>query len=303
MDKTLLISLQRLIRERPQRVPSNRRLRAFAEELGVGRLLGNHLHFTHRELDLIERECNRQVGGQASAVDLQAVDRMQAASELRDEKWAAGGVFEQLLNVARLGDLPIALKDGNELITPVGISLNLRPEQLDVSRLPAVLVVENGSLLTHWPQWVGLLPAECRHALIVYRGHGINQRLLQTLLLNLPESTAVYGFFDFDPAGVNMLQHLLALRPLTAVVPAGWPRLHQHPAIKRINKLEEFSKQREQLAYLAPENYFVQELAEIYNYLMAHELAITQEHLVTQAMDLETLSGNGEIQDFCNAHC
>lgn len=102
----------------------------------------------------------------------------------------------------------------------------------------------------------------------------------------------MYGFFDFDPAGVNMLQHLHLLRPLTAVVPVDWSRLHQHPAIKHINKPEDFTRQREQLAYLVPQNDLAQELAEIYNYLIAHKLAITQEHLVTQTMKLKTLSRN-----------
>ncbi|WP_409421687.1 hypothetical protein ABHF91_01230 [Pseudaeromonas sp. ZJS20] len=292
MDKTLLTCLQKLLRQRNTYVRVNARLQAYANELGVGRRVGDVLYFSQQELDRIETALSRELGGQVRAMDLQASDRMTMATQARDEKLARSGVFESLLTVARAQGLPIPLVNGMTLVTPEGVSINLRSEQLDLQRLTGLLVVENGSLLTHWPDWVGLLPAECQQALIVYRGHGINQRLLQSLLRNLPESTNVYGFFDFDPAGVNMLQHLHLLRPLTAVVPVDWSRLHQHPAIKHINKPEDFTRQREQLAYLVPQNDLAQELAEIYNYLMAHKLAITQEHLVTQTMKLKTLSMN-----------
>jgi hypothetical protein len=123
-----------------------------------------------------------------------------ASAGFRDEKVASGSVFEGLALVgASQGTIPLV--NGNAS-TPPGSLLMVALSDLCVQSLSTVVLVENGAIARHWAEC--RLPDGLDSALMVYRGHSRDGRAVKDWLEELPPHITQIGFFDFDPAGLDL---------------------------------------------------------------------------------------------------
>lgn len=137
----------------------------------------------------------------------EVVDRVSAAKQSNNEKLAKGGVFEQLINIVPLGDLPLI---GGQIIPEgTGAIISVSETDLDCAAVNKVVVVENGEMLVQWRLLKGHLPRYwSRGCLVIYKGHGSNQNELVTFLSRLRPDAQVGLYFDYDPAGLAMAYSL-----------------------------------------------------------------------------------------------
>jgi hypothetical protein len=295
MDRGLLLrSVQKVIQQRKQRVKSNPSWKALTKELGIGRLKNGFINFSHQEIDYLEAEYDRLAGRPLLEVDLSISDRSLMANEVNQEKWAKGGVFEVMMVFAKADLQPIPVKKTNVVVTPEGTVISLMPDKIDVNKINALLIIENGAVMVHWAEMISLLPEPCRDALFVYRGHGSNLSHLQTLLQQMPTERPVFIFFDFDAAGFTMAKDLNKLHPVQVLIPTDWDKIHTLPRdkLQRINKPKVFIKQKAMLSTLQTDSNLTSKVQEVINYLQIHKIAITQEHIVQQQWSLKCLDFN-----------
>lgn len=285
-----LKKLQTLCKNRKEKVPSDTFLSSLCNELNIGITQGKYIHINPAEYLTLRRHADTLAGGDIFAPITKAENRMDASRTSHDEKSTAQGVFEALLTMARADNLPLPIKD-TQLTTPKGSLFSATLDIIDTNKIESIVIIENGSLLTHWHEMVPFLPPKYQSALFIYRGHGKNQAMLNTLLKSLPKTTYVGLFYDFDAAGLAMMQSVLTVRQADIIVPSEWQSIHQHPNIQGINKPDAYIKQIDILERL--ENLPIKALAhpifsQLIAYLRAHRLAVTQEHLITYAFALST---------------
>ncbi|WPC73399.1 DUF7281 domain-containing protein [Vibrio porteresiae] len=282
MDKRTLTLLQGIVQHRKQVASASKALRDFSEHYGLGQLRGKEMHFTHQELDEIHRLLQLEVDANVLQLTLPQ-ERIATSALVDDEKWATGNVFGQVLTVARAHHLPIRLKHG-EVTTPNDTSFNVLPEQLDLT-VP-LMVIENGSMLTQWSGWVSCLPETLQHCLLVYRGHGRNQSHLKHLLSQLPEDQSPrFGYFDFDLAGILMAERWYQQTGAVPILPvnyAEFPTLIENQTLR--NKHATFVKQVQK--YGKNPEFSHPQLANVYDFIVEHELAIMQEQLAAKGIKL-----------------
>ncbi|GLR05953.1 hypothetical protein GCM10007906_35410 [Vibrio hyugaensis] len=188
------------------------------------------------------------------------------------EKSAKGGVFQQLISLA--GNVNIPLKNQPDVPKEARYVASVELDDLDFPRFSRVLIIENGELMVRWKDVVLSLPDEWQSAVLVYRGHGKNQKDLPTLIECFDNNAVEVGFFyDYDPAGLDMVEQLSNAQHYW-VVPALDLEL-----FRSINKLDEFLKQLEQLDRLKSRDVSAS-IREHLTFIEKNTLAITQEHLI-----------------------
>ncbi len=233
-------------------------------------------------MELLQQEWERLVGGSVWEVDLDVTDRLAMAAQANDEKWATPPVFGQLALVARGFELPIPCIGGTAH-TPAGTILGVKLEAIDVQILESVLVVENAALLVDWPAMLPLLPEPCRNSLLIYRGHGQNLAALERWVQTLSKTVKVFGFFDFDPAGMQLATSYLR-HDTDALITPNPERIRQWSSLSQ-DKL--FRRQRAILAKAISSSHPA--IRSAANLIEQHQLAITQEHLIARRVELIAL--------------
>lgn len=200
LSKKLYISIRRVLHNRTFKVPLSAAWREIHDESGVGYISAKHLvlsaedHSKLREWVLLEAGADpliTKVGG----------DRLDAASVVRDEKWATDTVFAGMMQVNVISGA-VPLKQG-DAITPLGTLLSVTAADVLADRIDAVILVENGIVARHWHKC--RFPSELSNALMVYRGHGAEGKTVRQWISELPPAVQKIGYFDFDPAGLGMV--------------------------------------------------------------------------------------------------
>ncbi|ROQ20160.1 hypothetical protein EDC38_0758 [Marinimicrobium koreense] len=201
LNRRQLQTIQRFLRERGFRAPVNQCWRTVIDQWGLGRIEGKEYCVSMEEKQALRQQCIALTGSDPVSSDMTG-DRMDLAAQGLDEKLSGQSVFGSLIQVATGDSLPIELSTGTAL-TPPGTLLSVRPEELTLRGLSHVIVIENGAAMRHWHD-IGLKELGVQNPLFIYRGHNESAFRVNAWLASLPSSVERIGFFDFDPAGVQM---------------------------------------------------------------------------------------------------
>ena len=282
MDKVKVRMLQEALRQRKTIVNDSPLWREICDEVNVGQLNGKKINFTFGDLSLLESYGDNLYGSSIIAINLNAKDRMESSEDTSNDKWSQRGVFEALLPMARGKRLPLPVRDDSSFTTPPGVVVSLTPDKIDPAKIESLLIIENGTLMTHWSELISLLPKEYQSSLIVYRGHGQNQNMLVELISDLSDDIPVGVFYDFDGAGYDMALNLAEVRNLSILHPDKWNEIHKLPneVFKKLNKQDSFLDQTEQLMNRINSTLTPKPIMDMLIYLRDHRIAITQEHLI-----------------------
>jgi len=282
MDKVKVRMLQEVLRQRKSIVNDSPLWREICDEVNVGQLNGKKINFTFDDLSLLESYGDNLYGSSIIAINLNAKDRMESSEDTSNDKWSQRGVFEALLPMARGKRLPLPVIDDSSIITPSGVVVSLTPDKIDPAKIESLLIIENGTLMTHWNELIPLLPKEYQSSLIVYRGHGQNQNMLVELISDLSDDIPVGVFYDFDGAGYDMALNLAEIRNISILHPDKWNEIHKLPneVFKKLNKQDSFLDQTEQLMNRINSTLTPKPIMDMLDYLREHRIAITQEHLI-----------------------
>tara|TARA_B100002049_G_scaffold237200_1_gene226789 strand:- start:3190 stop:4056 length:867 start_codon:yes stop_codon:yes gene_type:complete len=279
MKKSLIKAAQRVVKKGTERVVDNAINRELQATVGVGYVSGRHICFSVQDRLAIESYFSKQLNTPLREVELDARDRVEVASQVENEKWASGTVFESLLNIA--STKPIPTRHG-DVTTPFGCVFSLALDNLDLARIDRVVIVENGAAVVHWENVEYALPDQYKGALILYRGHGGNQRQMKALINRLPASARLCVYCDFDPAGLSLAISIADGRPFDLAVPAC-----SHDDMRAMSKADAYNEQYEILTVLTKSSNAV--VGDIANLMMANRLAITQEKIMANRCSLKTV--------------
>lgn len=208
-----LTFLQRLVRDRPESRQAGEVARFFADHYSLGSVVGRQVEYREAHYEAAARLL--------SAHDLPVAALGEGAT--RADAAAYGGMSEKSLSVAPHAK-SVALKglgncslDDRPLYTPAGAYLVLTPEQAGRVACQRLLVVENletfRALETYtWVDRCGL------DVLALYRGDTVlpNKDAAEVIAAR---SEPIWGFFDFDPAGLVMANSLPPGRLERVVLP------------------------------------------------------------------------------------
>lgn len=282
MDKIKARMIQDVLRQRKSMVNDSKLWREICDEINVGQLKGKKISFTFNDLSSLESYGDNLYGSSIININLDAKDRMESSEDTSEEKWSQRGVFEELISMARAQRLPLPVKDDSSFITPSGVVISLGVEKIDIAKIESLLIIENGTLMTHWYELIPLLPKEYQSSLIVYRGHGQNQNTLVELIGKLAEDTPIGVFYDFDGAGFDMALNIAEVRTIDILHPCKWGEFHKLSSeeFKKLNKQNSFIAQTVQLNNRINSTLTPKPIKDMLHYLREHRIAITQEHLI-----------------------
>lgn len=194
-------TIQRFLRERGFRTPINHCWHTVIDLWGLGRIEGKEYCVRAEEKEALRQHCIALTGSDPVSSDMSG-NRMELAMQGLDEKLSGQSVFGDLIQVARGNNSSIHLSTG-EARTPPGTLLSVRPDELTIKVLSHVIVIENGAAMRYWHS-INQEKFRARNPLFVYRGHNESARHVNRWLATLPPSVERIGYFDFDPAGIQM---------------------------------------------------------------------------------------------------
>ena len=206
--------LQRLVRERPESRRAGDVARFFCDDYSLGVSIGNLVEYRGAHYELAERLLRLH--------DLPVVAMGTAAT--RADAAAYGGMSEKSLSVAPHSK-SVAVKclgrcvlDGHVLYAPEGSYIVLTPEHAKRVACQRLLVVENLETFRALESYAWI-DSRGLDVLAIYRGD-----------MELPNKDAaevvkgrqepIWGFFDFDPAGLVMANSLPTGRLERVVLPS-----------------------------------------------------------------------------------
>ncbi len=199
LSKKAFTSIQRALHNRTFRISLNATWQEIHDELGIGSVSSKHLLLNPEDHEKLRRWALLEAGADPLTTKISG-DRLEVASQVREEKWATESVFSGMIQVnRRSGAIQMTL--GNAVTTP-GTLLSVAASEIFVEENSAVVLVENGIAARYWHQCC--VPHELADALMVYRGHESDAETVRKWLANLPAGVLKVGYFDFDPAGFGM---------------------------------------------------------------------------------------------------
>ncbi|SIQ99669.1 DUF7281 domain-containing protein [Marinobacterium stanieri] len=273
--------VQRALQRAESKVKLNVTWRRIHEETGIGDLVGASLVLSHGDRAQLRDWLNRKTGVDPLSKEKLGATRMDLAQQGRDEKLAMEPVFGGMIKVARADGTALKLTAGPAIVPP-GSLLNVESEALIVAQEP-VVIVENGAAMRNWQEIN--LPDHIKSAILIYRGHGGDAQHVLNLLKGGGAACRV-GFFDFDPAGLQMG---LTLPIDGLLIPADWPALTADANwVRDYNKPESFWHQGVALQYL--KQHAPASLTTLIQHIELNQLAITQEHIIKHRIPLQLIS-------------
>lgn len=200
LSKKSYSSVQQVLHNRTFKVPLNSLWQEIHDELGIGDLSSKQLILSSEDHTKLRAWYLLDVGADPLTTKVSG-NRLEVASLVRDEKWATKSVFSGMMQVNVIsGVVPLSQGDA---ITPPSTLLEVSAGDVLISRLDAVVLVENGIVARYWHKC--RIPAEFSRALMIYRGHGAeNMKCVRQWIEQLPPTVKKVGYFDFDPAGLGI---------------------------------------------------------------------------------------------------
>lgn len=278
MNKRTFKTVQNAVVRASTTVPLNTTWEGIHASLGIGEVTGTQLRLSAADRQTLQAWIEHNTGLDTAHTTKVPTDRMEAAEHGHNEKWTGTAVFGGQIRVVRHGGGQIPLINGLSAELPAcpELYLSVPASQVDWST-ETVVIVENGSALLHGHAL--RLPPELTGALLVYRGHGLDAQALIEQLKQRPPARVV-GFYDFDPAGLN-----LALQSsCEAIVVPTAEALQDHLWLARHNQRDlwwQQTAQWEQIQQNAPT-----EWAELVALMGSLKLAVMQEHMIRHRLGL-----------------
>ena len=283
--------VKKLLVNRPSRIKLNVSIKEIMKIVEIGTEINGFALFEHKDFRVLEDFATEHFGKDFLISKIDFTNRFTAASSVANEKSARQGVFESMLNVAAM-DNALYFKDGTLVKLNLGIVSSLSPEQvqnLDVSKIKKLCVLENGVPLINLDKVLKDLPQEYQDIIFIYRGHGQNEAIVKDLIRSLNDEALVLLFFDYDIPGLKMATMFKALHDNSKVlIPT------ENSVIERLrsNKSELFRAQAlTQSEYLMFKDKSAQgdRVSKEILYLQDKHLSLTQEAIIANGKELTTI--------------
>lgn len=246
--------------------------RTLHTEEGIGIAEGRKLCLTDKDRERLRTMVLHAVGADPMFDEIGG-DRIEVAGQVKDEKWSSKAVFDREVRVTRAGKA-VRTRLGNIGI-PGGISINVAYDSIRFEPGDTVVIVENGAAFCHWADY--RVPDQIKDAVAVYRGHDVSMRHVMEMLKALPGYVQKIGFFDLDPAGLNIA---INLGVETMLIPDDLLFLIQD----KKNMQERYTAQLVVAANL--ESRLPPGWLELWDWMKAHQVSISQESMLASDCQL-----------------
>ncbi len=267
MNKSQFNSIKKLLKNRRYKINATKIWRDIHAEYGVGQLSSKAILFIEQDFSNLRTMCQKLTGVDPLLEEVKG-DRLDVAAKARNEKWAQGNVFGDMVEVNSKSSIELT---HGQAVTPPGTFLKVGVNDFNLNVIDKILLIENAVIARHWYQC--RLPDSLDNALMVYRGHDVSSKAVRAWLTTLPEHIMKIGYFDFDPAGLGIahdygVDALLVPDPINDDLISG-----------NRNKPEEFVKQINQRPDLESE--LPASLSSLYRWMRKEnrQCAVTQEKL------------------------
>lgn len=283
--------VKKLLVNRPSKIKLNVSIKEIMEVVEIGDEINGFALFENKDFRILEDFATEHFGKDFLISKIDFTNRFTAASAVANEKSARQGVFESMLNVAAM-DNALYFKDGTLVKLNLGIVSSLSPEQvqnLDVSKIKKLCVLENGVPLINLDKVLKALPQEYQDIIFIYRGHGQNEAIVKDLIRSLNDEALVFLFFDYDIPGLKMATMFKALHDNSKVL---IPTENSVIELLRFNKSELFRAQAlTQSEYLMFKDKSAQgdRVSKEILYLQDKHLSLTQEAIIANGKELTTI--------------
>lgn len=223
MNKTALNLIAKALRTRSTHVNANKTWQFLHDTENIGTPCAGGYRLNARDFAHLQTIYARAATQNAQALPALPAnaDRMDTAAHYRNEKFARGSVFGKQLWFSA-PRTPLPLKNRDIIADIPGLLLAVPREALDIARVRRIVVVENGTMLTRWHDWITLLPPVWQDTLLLYRGHGENQNEVKHLIRDLPADAQCAIYPDLDPRGLAIADEFARLRRMSIVIPQHW---------------------------------------------------------------------------------
>jgi len=249
--------------------------RTLHAEEGLGIAEGRKLCLTGKDRERLRTMVIHAVGADPMFDEIGG-DRIEVAGQVKDEKWSSKTVFDKEVRVTRTGKA-VRTRLGN-IGTPSGISINVPYDSICFEPGDTVVIVENGAAFRHWSDY--RVPNQIKDAAAVYRGHDVSMRHVMEMLKALPGHVQKVGFFDLDPAGLNIAMNLGVE---TVLIPDDPLSLIQD----KKNMHERYAAQLVAAANL--ESRLPPDWLELWDWMKVHQVSISQESMLASDCQLKLL--------------
>ncbi|MGK5737100.1 MULTISPECIES: DUF7281 domain-containing protein [Acinetobacter] len=275
MDGKQLNVIKKAIQEKKTVVDFNQTWQTLYKDHNVGKRQGRQLVLKPTDLELLTAIYHRYVKvAPIVNIDLQQ-NRMTLVDYFKDEKIGGFNVFaDQLVFASARVELP--LKTGYVNIAFKGLLTTTTLENVEISAIQRLVIIENGAMMTRLFDWYQNLEVEWQNSLFVYRGHGANVKVVIQLLEQLPRDTSVAFYGDFDPYGINIASHFYKFHSLALIMPEVWQQI----TVNHVdNNLEKFLKQIVHSRDIAIDQDVPTIFRQVYQHIKHNQLAIMQENV------------------------
>lgn len=257
----------------------NKTWRELHEALEVGLPCGSYLQLSESDIARIRQYCQAEYGQDPFGSDAIPSERVAVAATGANEKLASMGVFASMVMATRLGGDTITLRNAStRAVAPPGTLLMVDETAIDTEG-ETLIVVENGAVLRHCDRL--LWPRDLQGALLLYRGHGVDARAVRRVVSRGSHRLAA-GFFDFDPAGLDMA---LNYGVEEILIPRHWDKIGSIGALgQSVNSPDRFWVQHKAMARLR--NRPADEWTPVIQAIQEQEAAVMQEHMMAQGCRL-----------------
>jgi hypothetical protein len=250
-------------------------------EEGIGVAEGRKLCLTGKDRERLRTMVLHAVGADPMFDEIGG-DRIEVAGQVKDEKWSTKTVFDKEVRVTRTGKA-VRTRFGN-IGTPGGISINVPYDAICFEPGDTVVIVENGAAFRYWADY--RVPNQIKDAVVVYRGHDVSMRHVMEMLKALPSHVQKVGFFDLDPAGLNIAMNLGVE---TVLIPDDPIFLIQD----KKNMQERFAAQLAAAANL--ESRLPPDWLELWGWMKTHQVSISQESMLASDCQLRLLLSHSDV--------
>lgn len=273
MNKSILNIIERALQLKSCQVRYNKTWQSLYDEYQVGTKVADGFLLSDKDFDYLQNLYQKYA--KTNSDDIKNTDnRLMTATHFVNEKWAQNGVFDEYLMVA-CPKSPLSTKTGQRM-GGKGCLLLVNYDEIVADQIDKLVIVENGTLMTHCEEWWYLLPEEWQSAICLYRGHRADSKYVKTLIERMGNHTKIAIYADLDLSGLDIVVDYAKIKPnkeqIHIVLPKAWQTFDN---THRDNQPLLFTKQN-----IYQRHYSSNTLITIYEHLINNKLAITQENVL-----------------------